>query len=208
MRNLVERGLGGDHEPNAEDEAFLEELDAIMGGEDKAAILTRILKEVSEGGADQLHAIEKELRGLLVLEEGSSSGGEDPLQDVVDLIRQQIDEPNEERVSAIRDMIANHRQDCCEEAAKHLDAFSEDFDALVTSPVGIDEMMAEVLFDHLGQAGPLLEHSSSNNEEAPTVAADDQEPTVSTPAPSSADAADATDKKTASRSIRVNVQLL
>jgi two-component system, chemotaxis family, sensor kinase CheA len=205
LRSLVERGLGGDHGKSAEDEEFLSELDDLLAGKggDPAVALGKLIEELKAENL-KIEEFEEKVKSLFGLDAEVEDGLPQSVQEILDLLQHHIETQDANDLPKIKDKYTALMEDADEEALKHLKSFEEDFIALSESPVGIDEMMGEVLIDHLKLAGSHLEDVTNEEPEPEADSGQKEEASVATPSSSAGGASPAKDSK----SIRVNVQLL
>lgn len=212
LRNLVERGQSGDHNMSPDDEVYLGELDVILNGDGESMdVQLHSLLEMykAKGGDPQGDGFEKVLRQALGCPEDEASEG--ALTSIKDLVELEASSPDASNVKKIREAVEDikGKLDHDAEAHKALDSFLEDFNALVDSPVGLDEMMAEVVLGHLSDAEQALpaDFCATNEEDAAEVEENIEPKKEESEAKSVAKVEAKKDAKS-SGSIRVSVNLL
>lgn len=153
LQEMVERGINGDLEMTEQDQQFIDELVAVLegnGGDD----IGKLIQNIEEGQYEDLNAIKKALEAMV-------SNGEDDagpplhanLVEIRDLVKKQMTEDYPEGTGKVKgkvqELFVYYTEHGHENSIKPLKDFLEDYRALAESPVGIDEMLGEVLLDQL-----------------------------------------------------------
>ena len=205
LKLLVERCKTGQFDTNSDEKAFLEELETFIqgGGKNKKKTYQDLLGLLSKVEASLLAQVKSKLESLLDIEPEKDQN--DPLQNIIDSIKLQISSPSAEHIAKVRKLSAEHLAKVGEgECAKGISAFLEDFNALADSPVGVDEMMAEVLYGHLEVASKVYPKAKSEvKPEVNLATSENKEGDHPEGGNNTGDA-----KVKGSSSIRVNLQLL
>mgnify|MGYP006431913451 CR=1 FL=1 len=211
LRNLVERGLGGDHGKSQEDEDFLGELDDLLEGKggDPAKALAKLIQDFKDEHFD-LEVFEEKIKGVFGLEADATDSDAEvglpaPIKELLDLLQGHIESQDPASLPIIREKCETLKEESDEETLKHLNSFEEDFIALSESPVGIDEMMGGVLVDHLQEAGKAMSQGEDKEE---ADAEKEEEVTETAKVEKASPPSSAAPNVKESKSIRVNVKLL
>lgn len=212
LREVVQNGLDDDFELNETAEKFIVELEELLsGGENPEAMAKAIMALIRNGDDDSIIQVEEKINKILGLtQDDEEAGGEkdETLEKIEELLNAEISTPNPENVANLKIIseafILQLEEKGAIEAMKAMKEFFEDFIALADSPVGVDEMLASVLFDKLDEVQSKLpsdkqEEGSVNTKKETQSKQKEEEKTTDKKS----------DKKAVrSESVRINVMLL
>lgn len=211
LRAMVERGLSSEFNLTEEDENFLKALDELLESKDDLSLedqISNMIDKISKGVFNNVQDIEKELQALLPQTEHTSGGSDHPeISKISSLIKLQLQEAQDANISQIKSCLETlESTGGGDELKKAIAAFKEDFNALVDSPVGIDEIMEPLLQDKLDALKPLLDKAQSSSEEPKEEVKEESEAKKEDSNKPSGEAG--ATKATTHKTIRVNVNLL
>lgn len=215
LKGLVERGLHNDFSLTEDDEEFMKRLDIILQSKEEVSIeksIENIVENISTGLITDVKELESELRKLVLVdnEESAENTGEpEEVKVLRDILNAQIAEASETHIKQLKEQLSALSKQCEENglsgAVAHLEDFQTDFDVLVNSPVGIDELTGELLLEKLSLAGQEIAKKAPDNlktEEKVEASQEKTDNAKENPDQQKPKAAPA------SKSIRVNVELL
>ena len=153
LQEMVERGINGNLDMTEQDQQFIDELVVVLegsGGDD----IGKLIQNIEEGQYEDLDAVKKALEAMV-------SNGEDDagpplhsnLVEIRDLVKKQMTEDYPEGTAKVKgkvqELFVYYTEQGQEGSIQPLKDFLEDYRALAESPVGIDEMLGDVLLDQL-----------------------------------------------------------
>lgn len=209
LQEMVERGLSNDLEMNEKDIAFIEKLTKVLDGSDGGSDLEKILSKLQEGRYETVDEVKFELEAMLL--EGDSPDTAPALHPELSLIKEllqkQMDSDFPEGTPKIKgkvqELLVYYVEQDLKESTKTLRQFFESYKALIDSPVGIDDILGEVLMDELYAASPDLIKADESLEKRKAEADKSKSTAKNVKKEDQKAAAPATDA-----SVRIKVQLL
>ena len=209
LREVVQNGLNDNFELSTEANKFIEELEHILDGDlSPEEYAKQILDYINSGDENLLAKAGSLLYTALGIDEPTSEIRNEDIENIEKLLKNELSEPNPDNIQNIKvaseAMLLELKDNKLKAPLSCMEEFYDDFCALADSPIGIDEMLSDVLFDKLTQVeGFLVVEPTIEKENIIEKSADTGEP-----AQKQQDTPTQAKKGTRSESIRINVLLL
>ncbi len=208
LREVVQKGLEDNFELSPEANKYIEELERILDGDlSPEEYAKQILEYINSGDESLISKAESLLYTALGIEEATSDLRNKDIENIEKLIHDQISDPSPDNIQTIKvateAMLLDLSDKKLKEPLKCMEEFFDDFCVLADSPVGIDEMLSDVLFEKLKEVESFLLTESPTEEKA-----DNKNKDEGVASSKQQDAPAQSKKASRSESIRINVVLL